>query len=125
VVLSREISERTDYELRGENGGLGGGSSEEAVRIGRPRRGSGAVPATLTMNGTVGRVLIDPAVRAHSSSQVKHPSKAMPMGPVTAHMSNAIMISPLRHDIIGIVSRTLPERPYRVTVNSAGRPIRG
>ena len=28
--------------------------------------------------------------------------------PVTAHMSNATMISPLRHDIIAIVPRTLP-----------------
>ncbi len=79
------------------------------MRIARPRRGSGAVPATLTINGTVGGALIDAVMRAHGSSQANaHPSKAMPMGPVTAHMSNAIKTSPLRHDIIEIVSRTLP-----------------
>jgi hypothetical protein len=68
---------------------------------------SGAVPATLTINGTVGAPLIDAVVRAHGSSHVSaQPLKAMPMGPVTAHISNATTISPLRHDISEIVSRT-------------------
>lgn len=74
--------------------------------MGRPWRSSGAEPATLEMNGTVGDRLIDAVVRLHGSSQVNaHPSKVMPMGPVTAHMSNATRISPLRHDIIAMVSR--------------------
>lgn len=47
-------------------------------------------------------------VRAHGSSQVNaQPSNAMPMGPVTAHMSNATRISPLRHDITAMISRAL------------------
>jgi hypothetical protein len=73
--------------------------------MGRPRSVSGAVPATLTMNGTVGAPLIDAVVRAHGSSQVSaQPSKAMPMGPVTAHMSNATRTSPLRQDIDVIIA---------------------
>jgi hypothetical protein len=77
--------------------------------MGRPWNTSGAKPATLEVNGTVGDRLIDAVVRLHGSSQVNaHPSKAMPMGPVTAHMSNATTISPPRHDIIAIVPRTLP-----------------
>jgi hypothetical protein len=76
--------------------------------MGRPRSGSGAVPTRLTINGTVGGTLIDAVVRAHGSSQLKaQPSKAMPMGPVTAHMSNATRISPRRHDIMAIISRNL------------------
>jgi len=77
--------------------------------MGRRWNTSGAKPATLEMNGTVGDRLIDAVVRLHGSSQVNaHPSKAMPMGPVTAHMSNATTIMPLRHDIIAIVPRMLP-----------------
>jgi hypothetical protein len=77
--------------------------------MGRRWNTSGAKPATLEMNGTVGDRLIDAVVRLHGSSQVNaHPSKAMPMGPVRAHISNATTISPLRHDIIAIVPRTLP-----------------
>src|SRR5438445_7844249 len=110
VVLSPAKSangQTTSYAERTE--ALGGGSSEEAARIGRPRSGSEAVPATLTINGTVGDRLIDAVVRLHGSSQVNaHPSKAMPMGPLTAHTSNAMRISPLRHDITPMmVSRSL------------------
>jgi len=77
--------------------------------MGRRWNTSGAKPATLEMNGTVGDRLIDAVVRLHGSSQVNaHSSKAMPMGPVTAHMSNATTISPLRHVIIAIVPRMLP-----------------
>jgi hypothetical protein len=58
------------------------------------------------MNGTVGATLTDAVVRAHGSSQVNaHALKAMPIGPVTAHMSKATTTSPLRHDIVAIVSR--------------------
>jgi hypothetical protein len=65
------------------------------------------VRATLTINGTVGGALIDAVMRAHGSSQLKaHPSKAIPIGPVTAHMTNATRISPLRHDITAMISRS-------------------
>src|SRR6267143_2200013 len=85
---------------------LGGGSSEEAIRTGRPRSVSGAVPETLTINGTVGSGLIDAVVRPQGSSQVKaQPSKAMPIGPVKAHTSKTIRISPRRKDITAMVSR--------------------
>ena|SRR5215831_1073885 len=92
--------------------GLGGGSNKEAIRIGRLRSISGTGPATIAINGTVGGPLIDALAKAHGSSQhVKaHPSKAMPMGPVTAHMSNVATTSPLRHDIMfDVITRTESE----------------
>src|SRR5919109_1669428 len=94
VVLSSESAngQTTSYAERAK--ALGGGSSEETMWIARPGSVSGAVPATIEMNGTVGATLIDAVVRAHGSSQVKaQPSKAIPMGPVMAHMSKATRIS--------------------------------
>src|SRR5262249_14397448 len=91
---------------------LGGGSNEKAIRIGRPRSIAGTEPATVEMNGTVGGPLIDAVARAHGSSHIRaHPSKAMPMGPATAHIINATTTNPLRQDIGSMVSRTRNQAP--------------
>jgi hypothetical protein len=74
---------------------------------GRPCNVSGAVPTKLMMTATVGARLIDAVVRPHGSSQVKaQPSKAMPMGPVKAHKAKTIRVSPRRHNITAMVSRS-------------------
>src|SRR5205823_8248658 len=82
--------------------------------------GSGAVPATLAINGTVGGTLIEAVVRAHGSSQLKaHPSKAMPMGPVKAHTARNIRISARRHGIGVIIA---PPRRRRSRADDFGGP---
>src|SRR5262245_49804342 len=87
--------------------GLGGGSSDAAIRIGRPRSISGTEPATVEMNDTVGGELIDAVTRAQGSSHIKaQPSKAMPMGPVTAQTNNATRMNPRRHDIAWMIAPT-------------------
>src|SRR5262249_53108163 len=106
-TLGRRTRAVSETPVRGQTtsyaewrAGLGGGSSEETIRIGRPRSISGTEPVTVETNGTVGAALIDAVVRAHGSSQVNaQPSKAIPIGPVTAHMSSERTTPALRHDI--------------------------
>src|SRR5262245_24135567 len=113
-VVPRRTCAASERPVRGQTAsyaewgaGLGGGSSEEAIRIGRPCSISGTAPATVEINGTVGGSLIDAVTRAQGSSHIKaQPSKAMAMGPVTAHTSNATRMNPRRHDIVWMIAPT-------------------